>query len=329
MKKSTFTLIIILLISMIITVIGYNELVIRHNSQRYQELKNQTVSKEPTSVKQITINCIGDSLTLGDKSNSYPTILSSSTPFSINKFGGTFDQTIDLSIRLGRTKIYVKDITIPENPSPIKVKIYNQNGEILDVLKNTGNNFYAVEIAGITGKLKYNSSMQSHTFTRDQQGKEKNITSLTQITAQYPQYHMNDIAIIFTGTYDPNVENGVFKTITYQRAIINQLKTKKYIVISLTSKRKFPIVDDMNKVLKEEHGEHFLDFRLYLLENGLKDAHITPTVQDKKDLSKGLIPSSLLKEDKINGNAKFNHLLAEQIINKMIALEYIDKQQLQ
>ena len=117
----------------------------------------------------------------------------------------------------------------------------------------------------------------------------------------------------------------IFKTITYQRAIINQLKTKNYIVVSLTSKRRLPIVDDMNKVLKEEHKEHFLDFRDYLLNDGIKDAKITLTAQDKKDLQKGYIPSSFLQADMLNGNAKFNQLLAEQITKKMIDLKYINK----
>ena len=81
----------------------------------------------------------------------------------------------------------------------------------------------------------------------------------------------------------------------------------------------------MNKVLQEEHGEHFLDFRSYLLESGLKDAQITPTAQDKNDLANHYIPSSLLKADKLNGNASFNELLAKQIIQKMVDLQYIDK----
>lgn len=322
MKKSTFSLIIILLICMIATLIGYNELAIRKESQKYQELNSQVPKIKNSS--QITINCIGDSLTLGDSKSSYPSLLSSMTQLSVNKFGGSKDQTIDLSIRLGKTKIYVQNIVIPASPSPVDIKIYDENGTIFNVLKNAGSNFSSVEIAGISGKLKYNSHTRTHTFTRDQVGKEKAIKSLTQVKAQFPKFQANDIAIIWTGTYDSNVNNGIFKTITYQRAIINQLNTKKYIIISLTSQRKFPIVDDMNKVLKEEHGEHFLDFRSYLLENGLKDANITPTSQDKKDLAKGLIPTSLLKDDKINGNAKFNELLTQQIIKKVKELKYIN-----
>ena len=330
MKKISFPLVVILLICIIITLIGYNTLTIRKESQKYQELQqkyqNQPLDETTHSnANTPTIYCIGDSLTIGAKSSSYPTALSSATNFSVNKFGGAQDQTQDIAIRMGKIKIYTNNITIPETVTPVNLKIYDKDNNVLNVLKGKGSNFTTVEIAGISGKLKYNATKKTHTFTRDQNGVEKVITKLTQIKSEIPTFEKNNVAIIFTGTYDPQTQNGIFKTITYQRAIINQLKTKNYIVVSLTSKRRLPIVDDMNKVLKEEHKEHFLDFRDYLLNDGIKDAKMTLTAQDKKDLQKGYIPSSFLQADMLNGNAKFNQLLAEQITKKMIDLKYINK----
>lgn len=337
MKKTTFIGIVILLVCMIVCLVGYNTLVIQEESQKYQKL--QTEAKEPEketekkdNTKETsntpTIYCIGDSLTIGSSSSSYPTALSSLTGFSVNKFGGATDKTIDLSIKMGRTEIFTKDITIPASVEEVPITIYNSKGEELDVLTGELGNFKNVEISGVSGTLNYNSTSQKHTFTRNEKGDKVKISSLTQIKASLPEFEDDSIAIIFTGTYDPNVNNGIFRTITYQRAIIKQLGTEKYIVVSLTSKRKFSIVRDMNSVLKEEHGDHFLDFRAYLLEHGLEDAGITPTDQDKQDLEKGYIPSSLLKDD-VNGNSKFNELLAKQLIEKMIELDYISEDQIQ
>lgn len=331
MKKLSFPLIVALLLCIIFTLIGYDTLTTRKESQKYQEMKQNSSSETASTVSSNTpiIYCIGDSLTLGDKSASYPTALSSLTGFSVNKFGGAQDQSIDISIRMGKTKVYVNNITIPSETTPVNIQLLDKDKDKLDVLKGTGSNFTTVEIDGITGKLKYNNEKKTHTFTREQKGTEKKITKLTQVKADFPTFDSNSIAIIFTGSYDSSSENGVFKTITYQRSIISQLKTKKYIVVSLTSKRKFDIVDSMNTVLKEEHKDHFLDFRKYLLDKGLKDAHITASNQDKKDLQNKLIPSSLLKEDKLNGNSKFNQLLAEQIVQKMIDLKYITEKDIQ
>lgn len=337
MKKVTFIGTVILLVCMIVCLIGYNSLVIQKDSQKYQKLqteskeskKEETEKKDKTNTasNSPTIYCIGDSLTIGSGSSSYPTALSSMTGFSINKFGGQTDKTIDLAIKLGRTEVYTNDVTIPSSVEEVPITIYNNKGEEIDVLKGELGNFKNVEINGVSGTLNYNTTSEKHTFTRNEKGKKVTISSLTKIKSTLPEFEDNSIAIIFTGTYDPNINNGIFRTITYQRAIINQLGTKKYIVISLTSKRRFPIVKDMNSVLKEEHGEHFLDFRSYLLEHGLEDAGITPTEQDKKDLEKGYIPSSLLKDD-VNGNSKFNELLAKQLVEKMIELKYIKEDQI-
>lgn len=331
MKKISFINVTILLVCMIICLIGYNTLVIRNESEELKKIKNQNITEreeEKTyATKTPTIYCIGDSLTIGQGASSYPTALSSLTGFSVNKIGGATDQTIDIAIKLGRIKIYTQNISIPNTVKTIPISLYDENGTKLDVLKGNLENYKNVEIDGISGVLSYHSGTHQHMFTRNEVGEEKKISSLTQITAQLPEIEENSIAIIFTGTYDPNINNGIFRTITYQRAILNQLKTKKYIVVSLTSKRVFPIVDDMNAVLKEEHGEHFLDFRSYLLKSGLKDANIIATDQDKTDLSQNYIPSSLLRDNK-NGNSQFNQLLTEQLVKKMIELEYINEDQL-
>ncbi len=323
MKKLSFPLIVILLICIILTLVGYNTLITRNESKKYQNLqKDQPVSSKPTSDQ--TIYCIGDSLTL--ESHAYPTYLSQLTNCNIETFGGQIDQTIDLAIRLGRTKVYTHDITIPAQTDPVEITLYDEDHDKLDVLKNKGSNFSNVEIKGISGILKYDDEKDIHTFTRDEAGDETSIDDYTQITTDFPSFDKNGIAVIFTGTYDPYESGSIFKTITYQRAILNQLGIKKYIVVSLTSKRTFQIVNDMNAVLEEEHGEHFLSFRDYLLENGLKDANITPTDSDQDDLDKGYIPRSLLRDNLVDGNEDFHELLAKQLIEKMQDLKYLDKQ---
>ena len=59
-----------------------------------------------------------------------------------------------------------------------------------------------------------------------------------------------------------------------------------------------------------------------LLTSGLKDAGITETAQDKTNLANKNTPSSLL-DDKINGNSKYNELLAKQLTDKMTKLGYL------
>ena len=85
---------------------------------------------------------------------------------------------------MGKIKIYTNNITIPETVTPVNLKIYDKDNNVLNVLKGKGSNFTTVEIAGISGKLKYNATKKTHTFTRDQNGVEKVITKLTQIKSE-------------------------------------------------------------------------------------------------------------------------------------------------
>ena len=331
MKKVTFSITVVVLLAMIVGLIGYDRFSTSQNAKKYQsEEKTTTTTKEETTKTKTKkeknsqrIYCIGDSFTLGSEFASYPLNLESLTNSEIIKFGGNLDTTYDLSIRVGRTKIFANNITIPGDKEAVDLTFYNEKGEQVEALKNSGSNFDEVTIQGIKGTLAYDSSRNIHTFTREKSGKAVTLTAPAQIEATLPEFNENDIVIIFSGNYDKQNNQDVYRTITYQRAILNQIKTQKYIVVSMTSKRQNNLVRDDNNILKEEHKDHFLDFRTYLLTNGLKDANITATEQDQKDLTNSYIPSSLLKEDKFAGNDTFNQLLANQVYQKLQELHYI------
>ena len=297
MKKVTFSITVVVLLAMIVGLIGYDRFSTSQNAKKYQsEEKTTTTTKEETTKTKTKkkknsqrIYCIGDSFTLGSEFASYPLNLESLTNSEIIKFGGNQDTTFDLSIRVGRTKIFANNITIPGDKEAVDLTFYNEKGEQVEALKNSGSNFDEVTIQGIKGTLAYDSSRNIHTFTRDKSGKAVTLTAPTQIEATLPEFNENDIVIIFSGNYD----------------------------------KQNNLVRDDNNILKEEHKDHFLDFRTYLLTNGLKDANITATEQDQKDLTNSYIPSSLLKEDKFAGNDTFNQLLANQVYQKLQELHYI------
>ena len=295
MKKVTFSITVVILLAMIVGLIGYDRFSTSQNAKKYQsEEKTTTTTKEETTKTKTKkkknsqrIYCIGDSFTLGSEFASYPLNLESLTNSEIIKFGGNQDTTFDLSIRVGRTKIFANNITIPGDKEAVDLTFYNEKGEQVEALKNSGSNFDEVTIQGIKGTLAYDSSRNIHTFTRDKSGKAVTLTAPAQIEATLPEFNENDIVIIFSGNYD----------------------------------KQNNLVRDDNNILKEEHKDHFLDFRTYLLTNGLKDANITATEQDQKDLTNSYIPSSLLKEDKFAGNDTFNQLLANQIYQKLQELQ--------
>ncbi|MBQ1326569.1 MAG: SGNH/GDSL hydrolase family protein [Eubacterium sp.] len=48
-----------------------------------------------------------------------------------------------------------------------------------------------------------------------------------------------------------------------------------------------------DKALKEAFGEHFINIRAYILQNGMEMCHLTPTVEEEYQLSAGMIPDQL------------------------------------
>ena len=165
---------------------------------------------------------------------------------------------------------YVNNITIPSSVSPVAVTLYNQQGEALDALHGKGTNFDNVTIGGIEGQLSYNQQDKKLYFARNDAGKETAITKLTQVEGKKVDFNANDSYVFFVGQNDPYYKGSIFKTINNINYIVKKYNINKYVVVSLTSKRHYHIVDDMNDVLKEEYKDHYLDFRTYLLTNGLK-----------------------------------------------------------
>ena len=288
MKKVTFSITVVVLLAMIVGLIGYDRFSTSQNAKKYQsEEKTTTTTKEETTKTKTKKEKNSQRIyCIGDSF----TLGSEFASYPLNLESLTNSEII----KFGGNQDTTFDLSIGE-----------------------------VTIQGIKGTLAYDSSRNIHTFTRDKSGKAVTLTAPAQIEATLPEFNENDIVIIFSGNYDKQNNQDVYRTITYQRAILNQIKTQKYIVVSMTSKRQNNLVRDDNNILKEEHKDHFLDFRTYLLTNGLKDANITATEEDQKDLTNSYIPSSLLKEDKFAGNDTFNQLLANQVYQKLQELHYI------
>ena len=318
----------ILIAAMILSIIGlagYD----RISSTKESKDTEAEVSKEDTDkeeAKKIKVNCIGDSLTLGNAETSYPKALSAKG-MTVSKYGGSQDQAIDGAIRMHGYLIYCENITIPSSADEsVDVTIYSGEGEVLSVLKTEGHNYDRVIIDGIEGTLRYDSDRDIHTFTRSEAGEVHKVNGKAEIIAkEYAQIDPEDITIIWLGTYDRYHSLSIYRTVAHIQEIIEANKIEKYIVIGLTSKRRFEIADDMNRILAESFGEHYYDFRTYLLNSGLSDAGIEGTAEDQSDLINRRIPTSLLDESRLNGNSSFNDLLSTQLIEKMKELGYIDE----
>jgi|GEM_PF-308085 len=333
-KRMAYVALILALCAGLVAVVVYDRQTKAEEAVALQELKEEVAAKDKEEREQEeeedtsadnTIVCIGDAMTWGTQKITYTSLITSNVSgYNMDKIGGYWDTSDDIAIRCGVTKIYVKDVTIPANPKAVAITIYDEDGNEFDVLHNTGSNFKQVEIAGIAGTLKYDAEKKTHYFTRSTAGTKTKITSLTQITSTIPSFNKNNIFIFWMGNCDPYYNLSIFHTTNQIKAIINACGIENYIVVGLTSKRRYTIVDDMNKVVKNQFGDHYLDIRTYLMEKGLKKAGLTATKDDKTDLVKHYIPRSLLLDDLIHFNKYSNQILVDRLVKKMQTLKYID-----
>lgn len=283
-------------------------------------IKNNTWNNI-TFEDSLNIVCWGDSLTQG----SYPSLLQSlcdNNVYITNMgIGGENSQTI--AVRQGGIELQVDAFTIPSDISLVEINLKTKEGNTVDVARRTyTNGLNPCYINGIMGNISY--SNEKYYFSRESLGEESLVESNTQVITDGLKNYRDDLMIIWAGTNDTPSIATIQNVIDNIDSMIEYSTNPNYIVIGLTSKSYMPEVEEVNKILAEKYGEHFLDIRKYILENGLSDAGIVATEQDEIDVNNGEIPSSL-RADNVHFNDYGYTIVAEQVYNKLIELGYIEE----
>ncbi|MFT3982803.1 MAG: hypothetical protein QM697_02755 [Lachnospiraceae bacterium] len=270
-----------------------------------------------------TIVCWGDSLTESIDGKAYPDFLRKLTQTEVVNYGVRAETAKAIAIREGAVPIFVGACVISEEAVPVAVEVTSGDGSGIQLLKNGSAGVNPCYIGGIAGTLSYDGSAGRYYFTRASKGEAVRIEAGSRLTTDgMVSRRKGDVLIIFSGTNDGPDASSIYDIIEVQRAMLDYADCKKYVIIGLTCKKVMPEIEEVNKILAKEYGEHFLDIRSYLLSYGLAEAGLTPTAQDRADLKNGEIPSSLRK-DYVHGNTYFYEILAGQVYRKLEYLGYI------
>lgn len=315
-KNKLFIVVVFVLCLIIAGLFFFDRYRVKELSKQYQQDEPVSTIESSTAEKLDTIYCVGDSLTLGAANQtSYPDYLKKNVDNSITTIADENINSAALAIKLGTLNTYVNNITIPADTTEVAITLLDDKGVQQTAISQSQTNIENCSIEGIEGTISYNEQTKALTFKRKNKGESVKITKLTQVQVTKPEIKENSIVILYTGTYEQSVGGSL---ITYQKEIIKAFNTDKYIVVSLTQNDR----NETNNLLKETYGDHYLDFKAYLLEKGLSDANIQPTAKDQQNIAANNVPASLLA-DQLNGNSQYNELLANQIINKLKTLGYI------
>ena len=246
----------------------------------------------------------------------------------------------DTATILGRSGVIPfvlsSDIVIPAGIESVPVEIRSEDDKIVTPLIAGDGGVNPVTIAGVRGTLVRTASAQSwdryvYQFTRLEEGAEvlaeKGTPVVTAATDAYKDY----IHIVWLGTYG-NLQNPD-KLVSDTKALLQRqnMNTERYLVIGPCTYNSSWVVspttlDSIDSAMMQAFGDRYINLRKYLMADGLRDADISATTQDKRSISAGYVPDSF--RSNANGadlNGLAYELLGKLVYERMDRLGYFDE----
>ncbi len=287
------------------------------------------------------IVCWGDSLTEGTKGNgvTFPGQLADrigKKDFPVINCGVGAETAPTIVCRSGAMKFVVaEDLVVKQSSKPVEIKLAAEDGHQVNPLRRYPGGEWIVELTSTDGNIvkgtlavvqeEPSKPEFSYTFTRESGGDEVQITAGSEIYLElYNEYEEYEdyFSIVFIG------QNGGWENpddlVKLQKMILDKYGDgKNYLIIGLhtgTAEER----SELESVMEQEYGNHYLNLREYMCENGLKKAGIKPTDEDKERLSEGIVPRSLLSDD-VHFNAKGYKVLGDAVYERLIELSSEEK----
>ncbi|MDD6798451.1 MAG: hypothetical protein PUE71_09210 [Clostridia bacterium] len=278
-----------------------------------------------------------------------PSVIEQFTGIRTYNFGVAGETSYDIAVRAGGIPVFIdRDITITRKKAA-KAYLYDEYGNIYNAEDYSGygteqNDYYnTCYINGFLCNIKNvnNSGMVEISLCdSDINGNKKklSIPANTAVISKAAYEHRNDILVIEMGSND-GWDNDYSKLILQYKQIISSSNCAGYIIVgdtdnpgeSLADYNQSATYDDGSFIgtgdtyweaaLREAFGEHFLNTRVYLLENGLSDCGFTPSEEDLNNIEMGFIPESL-RSDYTHFNAYGYYSKGKAIYLKGVELGY-------
>ena len=249
-----------------------------------------------------------------------PSALQYFTSINTYNFGVGGENSYQISLRAGGIPIYTdRDIYITDH-SLAYVKFVDENEETITMDDYSGygyeDNTYpdTVYINDVLCCVERCSDADCDSVT------EMYINAWTRVIPKAAYDHRNDILILEIGS-NGGWENDYDKLIKQYQNIIDNSYYADYIIVGDTDNPGESADTLWEQALYDAFGEHFLNTRLYLMENALSDCGLTPTENDIIDIQTGNLPEQI-RADFTHFNSYGYYSKAKAIYLKGIALGY-------
>ena len=246
----------------------------------------------------------------------------------------------DSATILGRSGVtpYVvgADFEIPAEVEPVNIQLKSPDGKNVTPLTAGGAGVNPVTIEGVVGEITLTNNQgwgqTAYQFTRAEAGEPVSVAKGTQIITACTEEYRDYVHIVWLGTY------GDFTT---PEKLVNDTKLllsrqasnpERYLVIGPCALRGAwtnadpATLNGVDSAMMQAFGNHYLNVRKYLMTDGLTDAKITPSREEKLVIQQGRVPTSFRSNASgadLNGTAY--KLIGKLVYERMESLGYFDE----
>lgn len=241
---------------------------------------------------------------------------------------------------LGRSGVapYVvgEDFEIPADVEPVNIQLKSPEGKNVAPLTAGSVGVNPVTIDGVVGEITLTSNQgwgqTAYQFTRAEAGEPVSVAKGAQITTACTDEYRDYVHIVWLGTY------GDFTTpeklVKETKLLLSRQASnpERYLVIGPCALRGSwtnadpATLNGVDSAMMQAFGNHYLNVRKYLMTDGLTDAKITPSNEEKQVLQQGGMPTSFRSNASgadLNGTAY--KLIGKLVYERMESLGYFDE----
>ena len=237
--------------------------------------------------------------------------------------------------RAGVTPYVTKsDFVIPAQAESVTISLVSADGRAVAPLTAGNVGINPVTIAGVEGTLARvtQNGKTVYQFTRLEEGEETPVDSGTEIIVSSKEEYRDYIHVIWIGAYgdytsSTNLVNDVKALLKRQAS-----NTDRYLVIGpctvggVWRNGTSVIMDTIDSAMLQAFGNHYINLRKYLIEDGLRDAGIKATTADAANISVGSVPDSFRSNASgVDLNAVAYKLIGKLVYERMELLGYFDE----
>lgn len=215
------------------------------------------------------------------------------------------EYTTSTSSRQGGNDLKVGAFTIPSDTTATPITLSTEDGHTFGTnpVFSAGASFNPCTIAGVKGSIA-NVGSGNYTFTRMDTGESVEVEANTTVVSAVDTVFNNEnsVMLINLGNNSGWDENADVLLNQVQLMIdhFTELGGTKYIVCGISSGKHLrtealrEVVFEYEQKASTAFGEHWLNLREYLIQNGLTENGLTASALDNERIALGQVPASLI-----------------------------------